>query len=175
MAGGFKEAEEGLIILEDEDPDVFERFNGWLYTGDLLKEVETSATISWSELLDMCIFAEKRDVPRLHNATIDAMIRTIGAKRTVPGTEIGYAWNNTADSSKLHDFLVDLYVKKADVQKCLRREGSKSEAIPYDFIAEIAIGLYKSREGGAVHIDMWKDRCRWHIHETADPPCEGPM
>lgn len=39
LEGHFKEATEGFV-LDDEDPEVFQRFNTWLYTGKVLASDE---------------------------------------------------------------------------------------------------------------------------------------
>jgi len=175
LTGTLKEAEESLVILNDDSLEVLERFNGWLYTGILLKEEETDGTVTFGVLLDMCVFSENWSVPRLHNAAIDTIIRGSAVKHEVPsGSDIANAWNNTPATSKLHEFLIEMYLRVADLQAILRPGRFTREDLPFDFVADLALALHKERHTNVEDIDFWKERCRWHIHEATEPRCKSP-
>ena len=36
FGGNFKEAEDGVVILDDEEPETFSHFYSWLYTGRVM-------------------------------------------------------------------------------------------------------------------------------------------
>lgn len=65
LKGGFKDAVEGEVILADQDPTNFPRFNEWLYNGVFLFGNETRKDIPYPVLVKLYIFAEKRGVIRL--------------------------------------------------------------------------------------------------------------
>lgn len=46
LEGNFKEAAEQKVELLDEDPEVIERFQLWLYTRDVLEEGEHGGFLS---------------------------------------------------------------------------------------------------------------------------------
>ena len=66
-------------------------------------------------------FAERRVISKFQNAIIDAMFEFSADDESVPGTVIHLAWINTATSSPLHTFLVDLYARCVPMAKCFDR------------------------------------------------------
>ncbi len=161
------------MILKDEDPQIFERFNIWLYQGRLLKEGETARDVSWNTSFGIFIFAEKFGSHRLQNATTDHMIRMNAAVKIVPcGKDVSHAWNATSASSPLKRYLVDIYTRKADLPTILG-SGAKYGEFHVEFMVGIALAFHKIKRDGSMYqgFEWWKERCRWHVHEVADPVC----
>lgn len=189
LTGNFREAEDQVVILDDEDPETFRMFNAWLYTDVLVEETDPLA-IPWGLLFNVYVFAEKRIIPLLQNAAIDAIIRA-HRQEFIPPIELRRAWASTAERSPLRKLLVDLRLHEA--------EGPfnghfQNHIDQYDitFVAAVAIraaelitlnvNLQDTKPETKEAIDRWLSivlnprelRCqRYHIHEPLDIPCEA--
>ena len=148
--------------------EVFSVFNEWLYSGTVAYQ-HYARHETWSALLDLYVFAEKRIIPRLQNALIDAMINVREKNYTYPDTEIHLAWVNTATSSPLHSFLTELYVRYVPLDECFGQNAEKRGCYDVDFVMRVAIATEEATEG--IGNILWKDRCLWHVHGPENPPC----
>ncbi|MCJ1263938.1 hypothetical protein MMC22_003809 [Lobaria immixta] len=173
LNGGFKEAVEGEVILADEDPATFTRFNEWLYSGTVLLGNETEKDIHYKTLMNLYIFAEKRGVTRLQNAVIDCIIKKNSKSKALPNTYIGHAWNNTADSSPLHMLLVDIYVRKANFAEIMGDE-KKRKGFDKEILIAFVLAFHRMKDDGSLSgaYDFWKRRCHYHVHNESFPPCK---
>lgn len=175
MNGDFSEAINQEVVLDDEDPEVFARFNGWLYTSILLVGDETEKSITFKSLVDLYIFAEKRGVIRLQNAVVDAIIKKNQASRgqcAMPDHSLQRAWTNTPDSSPLHCLLIDLYVRRANFPEILANE-KKCKQFDKDILIAFVLAFHKMKEDGSfnTNYNFWKKRCQYHSHDDLVPPC----
>lgn len=136
LTGNFSEAAEQVVTLDDEDPEIFRKFNAWLYT-DVLVEDPGPEVIQWSLLFNLYVFAEKRIIPLLQNAAIDEIIRA-HAEACIPTEEIRHAWARTAETSPLRKLLVDLRLNEDDKNFA---DQFRSNIDQYDiqFVAAVAI------------------------------------
>ena len=175
LEGGFEESKTGVIDLRDEDVEVFSVFNEWLYSGDVTYEHYEAHHGMWSALLKLYVFAEKRVVPEFQNALIDAMINVWVEDSSYPKTEIHLAWVNTATSSPLRTFLVDLYARDVILADCFDQNNEDRWCFDVEFVMRVAItvdGMVRDKKGYRNGFyGLWKDRCLWHIHGPEDPPC----
>ncbi len=190
LTGNFREAEDQVVTLDDEDPETFRRFNAWLYT-DVLVEDADPGTRSWSSLFNIYIFAEKRIIPLLQNTVIDSIIH-LNALVRIPVGELRHVWSRTAESSLLRKLLVDIWLNENET---FFTNQFQSHIDQYDitFVAAVAIRAaelisleydrYKpdTREDVLQWLDVlrvpWRFRChRYHIHEPLlETPCEGSV
>lgn len=175
LTGNFKEASERTVTLWDEKPEVFMRFNAWLYTNVIELEKDPLKP-HWAHLMDLSVFAEKRGIPSLQNSVIDAMI-TIKSKveSLPPASRIEDVWEKTSETSGLHPFLVDFYVH-------IGREGTLKKMLKYvdgfsEILVEVILAFHRGKEVGSIvkKFDFGKKRCQYHIHEPDELPCKGPM
>ena len=173
LSGNLKEAKEGVVVLEGEDAGIFERFNLWLYTGRFLKEDETVKDVGWETSIQIYIFAETHGAHRLQNTTIDHMIRMNAVLKVLPGSpDIRRAWSGTSGASPIKRFLVDLYTRKADLPTIFG-SGEKYKGFQMEFMVGIALAFHKMKRDRSMYelFEWLKERCRWHVHEVADPIC----
>ena len=170
LTGTFGGAITGVVVLRDEEVDVFKRFNGWLYTNTILQENDIKDP-DFTNLMELYVFAEKRGIPSLQNAVIDALIRI----QRLPDYEIESVWEKTARTSGLHRLLVDSYIHYAE-DDVFSAEACQSD-FAKDFLIEVIIAFCKARDDGSIvkNFDLWKKRCQYHVHGPDDPPCKGPM
>lgn len=184
LTGNFREAEDQLVTLDDEDPRMFRRFNAWLYTDVLIEDGDTGAA-SWSSLIDMYVFAEKRIIPHLQNAVIDSIIRL--KDYTLPASVIRYGWTRTAGASPLRKLFVDTML--TETEDSLKDEFQNNiEQYDITFVAAVALRAAElitleldakpDPEGEVVEewlniaCDPWREGCRrYHIHEPSEPRC----
>lgn len=183
LNGGFKEAVEGEVILADEDPTIFTRFNEWLYTGAiLLGKIETERDIPYPVLVKLYIFAEKRGVVRLQNRVTDFIIRKNKISQSFPNSCIRFAWTNTADSSPLHRLLVDLYVRQANFAEIMDNKKSRN-FFNKDILTAFVLAFHRLRDERSArsrhnlcdisaidHQDYFRQRCEYHVHNKDHPP-----
>lgn len=75
LNGGFREADENKIVLDDEDPEVFRTFVAWMYKQRLSnKPLRTASKEDFqSHLVRVYAFADKRGIPCLCDAVITAL------------------------------------------------------------------------------------------------------
>lgn len=187
MTGEFKEAADEVIILDEEDPDVFSRFNGWLYTRILLTEDEAKDSDYLDILIDVYLFAERRFIPSLQNDAIDAILRVSEATETlITAKNVKDIWRNTMSSSKIRRFAIDQQVYLGDIEDNFGELGAGGREYPCQFLAAVAQGLFAllnidDAEAGEEENDfdtfeLWDNRCaRYHTHEPTDPPCKGQI
>ncbi|KAG7004696.1 hypothetical protein G7Y79_00024g056460 [Physcia stellaris] len=111
LEGAFIEAQQQKIEMPDEDPEIFKRFQYWLYTGSLLDDTIPGGDILMpSVLADIFIFAEARGIPSLQNAAIDALIdqRYLSPPR-LPHRCLHRIYDNTPEDSPLRKLVVAMY------------------------------------------------------------------
>ena len=186
LTGNFQEAEDQVVTLDDEDPKIFRRFNAWLYT-DVLVEAAELESISTSSIFEIYFFAEKRIIPLLQNAAIDAIL-CHNTYHSIPATQIRDVWTRTTERSRLRKLVVDSRLKGPDEHVMDQFENRLDE---YDitFVAAVAMRTFElmamcsdinwvKKTDIARWLrdfnDPWEGRClRYHTHEPSDPPCGG--
>lgn len=173
LTGEFTEAREGRITLDDEDPDTFRRFWSWLYTGSFYRELETFVLWGWA--LDLYIFAEKRFIPDLQNALMDALLDDsrdwIGCMS--PEWEIPRVWPMVSEGSPLRAYLVDCFLEVGE----LDREFGENvvDLYPVNFVVAIAVRAQQlKRQPLKIGRELAESRCqRYHAnHPSTNEPCQ---
>ena len=172
LNGKFQEASEDKTTLEDEDPSIFRRFIAWLYTGKVLKDQETTETMSYIKICDLYILAEKRLVTRLQNTCIDAVINKHRSCNILPTLSVRRIWNNTSNKSPMRKLLVDLWVRDGDMAKFLDTD-EEVNSYSKDFLASVirAFDIAKTGDLLSEQWDFWNKRCLYHTHEDFNGDC----
>ena len=144
LNGHSKEAIDGAIHFEDEDLEIFHCFNEWLYTRKLMPNDEDLLETKWQTLLKVYVFAEMRGTPCLQNDIVDDMI-SMKKQGLIFNETLGLsqAWDSTVDSSLLHSFLVDVFVRTLDLQDLLKADEENRKRLPIDFVLDLAVALEK--------------------------------
>lgn len=86
--GYFSEATEQVLELPRERSTMFEHFELWVYTANLLAEGHSAADISWASLFGLYVFGEIRGIPDLQNAAIDVLIDKQSSCNTIPAARL---------------------------------------------------------------------------------------
>ena len=148
MTGGFKEAIEGQVILDDEDPQVVERVVLWLYTGSIYEEEEFDFEDHEGLYCHIAVFAEKRAMPALFNTCIkgthDYFLGMTKFRDTdthgrfkVPDLEaLRVIYDGSGPGSKLRGFWTAHFVSGRKHSSILTEIESSSD-LPQDLLADI--------------------------------------
>lgn len=154
------------MVLPEDDVEVFELFQFWLNSGELLDTGESILDLSVSALIGLYLFAEARCIPQLQNLTIDALIHIIKATGKFPTGEILRIYDNTTETSPLRRLLVDISARIGELRHdwfTREKEGLYNKA----FLVDLILALYdeKFKEGSQDFIQL---RCNYHVHTEAD-------
>ncbi|KAI4274166.1 MAG: hypothetical protein LQ337_004131 [Flavoplaca oasis] len=167
----WKEKQEGVATLKDEDHGVFQRFVLWLYYGGVLDKDETVESIPIQTLVDCYLLADRRDVPEMRNQVIDTIFCKAKAANTVFSGFQRYIWKNTPESSPLRRLLVDMMVLRGNLEKFLENE-NKENVFDKSFIVDVCIRKYRNP-----NLLSWEKfyemRCEYHIHNERAPACSS--
>ena len=107
----FQEAEEGIIKLDDVDPNIFDIFNTWLYTQTIPDGFSDSTTFKSSKILtELYIFGDKYSISKLKNTLIDQIISWEREISRLPSVStIGYIYESIPQRDPIRQLFVDLY------------------------------------------------------------------
>ena len=166
LSGKFYEARSGVVVLADENPKVFDRFNAWLYTGSLLLDGENLKSLPHSIIFDIYAFAERRIIPSLQNKAIDTVIEVYLTTKRVPLKSMARSWPTLSETSLLRGFLIDFYAMNVDLEKYFVEP--KLRTLGLEFVAEVAKRCSKRSKRRISSTNMWARRCDWHVHEAGE-------
>ncbi len=171
MEHEWKEKQEGIVTLEDEDYESFQSFMLWLYSGNIFDNDagETIETVSRKQLVDCYLLADRRDVPAMQNYIIDTILRKSQADDFLLCGVQRYIWGKTPEKSHLRRLFVDMTVLRGNIAEMFKDENEEDD---YDrsYIVDVLIGKYKN----PIMIswdELYKRRCDYHIHNEKVPPC----
>ena len=136
---GFREAESKEVKLPEDEPETFDNFVQWLYTGDFEKPKSESSYPDWEFFFNTYVLADKLGAPKFGNYIMNVMINEAETRwneeLSLPdAAAVCVAYENTPESSPLRRFLVDLYCynNKLEIPK---------HAVPDEFVMEMAFSL----------------------------------
>ncbi|CAD6441481.1 8381d201-8d09-46f8-90a6-3cc1c6cbfc1d [Sclerotinia trifoliorum] len=135
-AGAFKEGQESIMDIPEDEPEAFELFVNWLYRASLPTS-SRSGDLHW--LLSLYIFAEKLCMNELANKTIDAIqAMTSHPEIYLPlNMEVTKKiWRNTSPTSPLRTFCIHALVfELCNFEQLHEGLGRQSFMDNYDLIA----------------------------------------
>ena len=80
--------------MPDEDIEMFNYFQIWLYTKEIPLTDKAGKEINSDVIVDLYIFGEARDIPDLQNAAIDAFITKVLGSRQFPTGLLRCLWKH---------------------------------------------------------------------------------
>ena len=151
LEGNFAEAEDNVVELEDDHPDLFALFVTWLYTKHINLTINASeaqiplppaVSENYSEVaVRLWVLADKLQARRFGNAVISELYRMLtGPKGTVQYAALVYTWSHTTDNAKLRKLLVEYFARGVNLGKI----GGHNE--PADFLVELVKRMYELRQ-----------------------------
>ncbi|CAD0088398.1 unnamed protein product, partial [Aureobasidium mustum] len=169
--GSFKEAVDGKIWLEKEDPAIFDIFNAFLYNRKLQNAKGlVGPSLSFRTLIDLWIFGDQFVVPLLQNLAVDSLKQKSDAEMIIPWrTEMRHVYDNTLHGAPLRRIMIDMTAYET-------RPGTKSredylEAWPVEALVDLAFTLSLKTAGEVKHLELpeyKKAKCYYHIHSEGE-------
>lgn len=175
LGGGFREAAEQHIRLENEEPRVFRAVFDWLNTGrlpDMTPVIGRSNTREAQDILDLLvrlwIFADMRRMPELRDGVVESLIQVSLKTATYPSAStIAWTYDNTLAGTAIRKVLVDLLILSADIQSVLT--ATEEGTWPTQFKQDVFIAYHKAFPAGRSTLRDAKDweranKCAYHVH-----------
>lgn len=154
-----------IIWLKNEDLAVFKRFNDWLYTQKVVTADENFKDLSWTLLIDVYTFAEKRGIPGLQNDCINALIRKRQSGGQFPGQAIiTPLWNHEGQVWPLRRLILQFFATQCNLKHVLTR----NSAFPQRFLNDLVIVMYE-RKVEDEKVDFWEERVKYHVYKEENP------
>jgi hypothetical protein len=120
LSGGFKETNDGVVLLDDVATDVFDIFVDWLYEKKLPNCVEANAS-SYGEVsirFHSYVLADRLIAPGFKTAIFDTIFnRHAPRDQPPPYYAISFVFNNLCRNDPLLQFVVDLFCVKNGVER----------------------------------------------------------
>lgn len=163
----FKEAVESKLTLPDEQVDVFNVFNKFIYTRQLCDE---DVDLTWQLIIEVWLFGDKHIIPALQNKVMDTYIAMNAKSKTIPVGQLQTIYDNTLHGSPLRRIVVDWVTYKSDMQRFLKSEKTNLNW-PHEALVDLAIGLgsKKAEELGVYVMPADKlARCYYHVHNEGE-------
>jgi len=148
LNGQFKESNDQTIEMQDEAVSMFERFQLWIYSGNIRGIRETLKDISWEILVKLYIFGEARQMPLLQNHAVQSLIFKSHNENLIPCACLSLVYDNTLENSTLRRLFIDWYVHRAILSDTHCFTPGFRKFFPKDFLFDLACGLYALRASG---------------------------
>lgn len=176
----WKEAQNGLIELDEEAEDVFGAFWGWLYNSGALpsRPLDDGYTYELAQdcydlLSRLWLFANFRNIHLLKDQVINEIIGVwiwgLGADCFPESDVVNRVYENTMDGSPLRELLRDMLVYYQHMLDVIDPEVEDHQDFCSEFMRDVAVALAKntqSRKRRARSETQWEeiDRCQYHVH-----------
>lgn len=158
LQGEFKEAKEQRIEMLEEDVAMFQSFQIWLYSDNILT---TNTRENWKILFDLHIFGDARGIPHLQNAAVDALINKEHRLKWIPAYQFKYVYEDTSEKSPLRRLLVDW---TASLSAADWFTEDKFEWYGKRFLFDMAMAQYEMRKGVKKVITDFRSHCEdYHV------------
>lgn len=165
--GPWKEAEENLVRLPEDDIEAFEDFVHWLYrTSVSFGLEEDSDGDDFFRPVMAYILGDKLQATRFMNDTMTKVIKEIEGWSLGPSRDVvHYIYNHTPESSKLRLLVRDYFVweGKAEFRAWAEDNDEQILEIP-EFLRDVALGMVKRVQMVPEVRLCWASRCRYHDH-----------
>ena len=151
LEGNFAEAEDNVVELEDDHPDLFALFVTWLYTKHINLTINASeaqiplppaVSENYSEVaVRLWVLADKLQARRFGNAVISEFHSILtGPKSSIRYAALVYTWSHTTDNANLRKLLVEWVARTVNLGKV----GGHDE--PADLMVELVKRMYELRQ-----------------------------
>lgn len=167
----WKEGQEGIIRLPDDDPEVLELYEEWLYEGKIFSQDEQQVEDSDESdlLIKAFVFGEKIQDGRFRDAAIDCLIACLNSKdenryKWFPTEQgIDMVYEGTPPGSPLRRLMVDMHVYYGE-------ESWFDGETNTEFLVELARDLLNVRQELDLNEPACGTSCSYH-HHSHDKYC----
>ncbi|KAH0372207.1 hypothetical protein KCU65_g1356, partial [Aureobasidium melanogenum] len=169
--GSFKEAVDGKIWFEKEDPAIFDIFNAFLYNRKLQNaDGLVGPDLTFATLVDLWIFGDQFVVPLLQNLAIDSFQERSDKQRCVPWVaQIRKIYDNTLHGAPLRRIMIDMTAFETHIGRRPREE--VVESWPVEALVDLAfeLSLKTSEEVKSLKMPEYKKvKCYYHVHNQGE-------
>lgn len=157
-----------VIVIKDENPEVFRRFKDWLYSGKVISGSETYRALAWSELIALYTFGDRKGISQLQNSCVDAIIRKRKEGGLFPGqADINTLWRASGQLSRLRRLLLDMFTAECNLRNAL----ATNRVYHPGFLQGLVQTLYDSKEKRTIYdeVDFWKRRRIYYVDDDENP------
>ena len=112
--GKFREGQDQRIELPETSETTFRGLLLWCYTGQVLESSENPTDVPLRSLVSLYAFADFCGIPKLQDDTIDQIVNTLVAGRTMPPRIV---YECTRTGSPLRRLFIHYFTKVYDWQK----------------------------------------------------------
>ena len=157
-----------VLLLFDEDVDIFRRFKNWLYCGRIISEIETNKDLAWSDLIAVYAFADRKGIPQLMNTCIDTVIQKRKEGGLFPSqADVNTLWKESGQVFRLRRLLLDQFATSCNLTHAIAHNGSYHPR----FLQGLVQTLYNMKEDNTIYdpIDFWKKRKNYYVDDNENP------
>lgn len=172
LKSGFQEAKERSITFPEDDPELFNIFANFVYTGYIRSRkpndiiLDRNFDCEWDRLGTMWVLGEKLQAAEFKDAVVDALVEKLRAGSKHPATMHQTVYPGGAGPSGMRRLLVDIAAwtwSKTQLESTERKE----EWVGFFF--DLAVKL-QTLVGARRPIAPWKTdsgpECLYHDHES---------
>ena len=171
LEGDFKEAQEQVIELTEDNSETIEYFQFWLYAQSILDTEERVSSIEWHVLMELYMLGEIRLIASLQNQVIDLMIRKTAISKSLPEHKVMYdIFDKTSPGSPLRKLIVQTSARTGNLSEWEWGFADTSVIAQRDFLKDLVLELYRDRKTKQEQ-DFWKIRCTYHTHAEGEGRC----
>lgn len=164
LNGNFAESKCGVVHLPDEDPKIFELLVNWLYTRRLPDPPKSGDL--FTTLSELWILADRREIPMLANAVLNAIRDETTRLWKVPTVDLPKIYKDTMESSGLRRLAVHLIASTSGPRIITDENKAKW---PVEAVWDVLNFVWKMQKEGAKSLDKKAcaemDMCAFHMHE----------
>ena len=157
-----------IVVIKDENPEIFRRFKDLLYSGKIVSGSETYKALAWSELIAMYSFGDRKGIPRLQNSCVDAIIRKRIEGGLFPGqADVNTLWRSPGHVSGLKRLLLDMFAAECNLKNAL----ATNRGYHPGFLQGLVQTLYDMKERQTIYdqADFWKKRKNYYADDNDNP------
>ena len=165
LSGSFREANEGVIVLEGEDVKAFANFHTWLYTSKLVNVGGDDAWFTLGDIAHLYRLADRYIVPGLKNAIIDRIIAGRVKENEYPFLLAVNLYKQLPSSDPMCKLLVDMFAwDESTVVK--KRISTMSDRFSSAFLENLVVAMAERPNPYKVYAAPWKTSvcASYHTH-----------
>ena len=157
-----------VVVIKDENPEIFRRFKDWLYSKRIISGSETYKALAWSELIAMYTFGDRKGISRLQNSCVDAIIRKRDEGGLFPGqADVNTLWRASGQVSRLRRLLLDMFAAECNLKNAL----ATNKVYHPGFLQGLVQTLYDMKEKQTIYdgVDFWNKRRNYYVDDNDNP------
>lgn len=169
LNGNFSEAQKNCFEVALSGYNL-KSFTAWLYTGDILSEVDT---IEINCFLELYVFADLVDIIALRRETLKQISETEGPK--VHYDSVRFILKNTTQNSQLYRWTLAFYITHwqpehdDDGDPCLFDSDTDPDYLLATFMYKVTRGLaVRGKDVGFIECSCCNHPCEYHEHSSME-------